>query len=276
MSMSPLMSRSSSTSFFDALTVSRFVSNRRPSFSTLRISSWDATKTCHCHFCIIVKRLQWEGLRGGGTDLHLSVSVGVRVQQELNSAGFIWKFCIRELWAKALQHLSNLLHCHCKGLNGLQANHYINDREVSAHWTEATGEEAVMELPCEGRSSHSGNTPLLLWSLTPGGSHQCIATARPPNAASPPMKSRWTNEFGFLKSKGKSFFLQASSGGSHPGWSESPDRYWRRDWGWCWRGQWDEAPKSDADCPEMRSERTKVSRLSHHWLQQLINCRFFV
>lgn len=136
-----------------------------------------------------------------------------------------------------------------------------------------------MELPCEGRSSHSGNTPLLLWSLMPGGSHRCIAAARPPNAASPPTKSRCTNEFGFLKSKVncfKSFFLQASSGGSHLGWSESPGRCWRRDWGWCWTGQWDEAPKSDADCPEMRSEWTKVSRLSHHWVQQLINCWFFV
>lgn len=139
----------------------------------------------------------------------------------------------------------------------------IKDREVSAHWTETTAEEAVVELPCEGRSSHSGNTPLLPWSRTPGGSHRCIAAAHPPNAASPPLKSRRTDEFGFLKSKGnclKSFLLQASSGGSHLGWSESPGRCWRRDWGWCWTGQWDEAPKSDAGCPEMRSERTEVSR----------------
>lgn len=80
----------------------------------------DIVLTCHkdkCH-CYLEPTAAG-GERGDGTNLHLSVSVGVRVQQELDGAGFIWKLRVRELGTKALQHLSDLLHRHRKGLNGL-------------------------------------------------------------------------------------------------------------------------------------------------------------
>lgn len=53
-------------------------------------------------------------------DLHLPVSVRVRVQQELNGVGFIREFCLRQLRPEALKHLGDVLHRHCKGFNGLK------------------------------------------------------------------------------------------------------------------------------------------------------------
>lgn len=70
---------------------------------------------CHCY----LEPTAVGGKRGDGTNLHLSVSVGVRVQQELNGASFIWKLRVREFCTKALQHLSDLLHRYRKGLDGL-------------------------------------------------------------------------------------------------------------------------------------------------------------
>ena len=58
--------------------------------------------------------------RRAGYNLHLSVSVCVRVQQELDGAGFVWKFGLGQFWSEALQQLGDLLHCHSKSLDGLE------------------------------------------------------------------------------------------------------------------------------------------------------------
>lgn len=60
-------------------------------------------------------------------DLHLPVSVRVRVQQELDGVGFVREFRLRELRPKALQHLRDVLHRHRKGLDGLQTGRWRRD-----------------------------------------------------------------------------------------------------------------------------------------------------
>lgn len=137
-SMSPLMSCSSSTSLLDAFTVSRLDSSRRPSFTTLRMSSWNRKKSQEMKAKLLeatastwqnkrrgrerVRKEGW-GWRSARNNLHLSVSMCVWVQQEVNGVGFVREFGLRQLRSKALQQLGDLLHCHSKCLDSL----WIND-----------------------------------------------------------------------------------------------------------------------------------------------------
>lgn len=149
-SMSTLMSLSSSTSLLEALTVSRLDSSRRPSFSTLRMSSWKMTNNRTDEImkqsktsatALKINRIQTmpdteiasgaEKERRASGNLHLSVSVCVWVQQELDGVSVVWKFGLRQLWSEALQQLGDLLHCHRKRLNGLQTHMQKRQRHMN-------------------------------------------------------------------------------------------------------------------------------------------------
>lgn len=127
-------------------------------------------------------------------NLHLSVSVSVWVQQELNGARFIWKFSLRQFWSEALQHLGDLLHRHCKRLNSLSHTQNMTSGLSEGFHSRKRGTSEGAQLPCEGRPSHFGSTPLLQWSPTSGGFHRCSAAGPRPSAASPPTYTQQASE----------------------------------------------------------------------------------
>lgn len=132
------ISLSSSTSLLEALTVSRLDSSRRPSFSTLRMSSWnkkdDEIRKSHKSKANATKGVTQ---RRVSVYLHLSVAVCVWVQQKFDGIRFIWKLGVRQLRSKALQKLGDFLHCHCKALNGLQTRTFphIQKQHKRQSWT---------------------------------------------------------------------------------------------------------------------------------------------